>query len=680
MNTNNQSRAFKTQKGAPYPFGVSYQPNLTNFSLVSPQATKVSLCLFTTSHGTLVDEIVLSPEENKTGDVWHIAIENCQRDLLYAYLVTPKLQLKQEYLLDSYAKEVYTGYLWGTNPNYLPLGVTGPVQPFDWEDDKPPHIPVEQLIIYEMHVRGFTQHPSGRASDPGTYLGLIEKIPHLTDLGINAVELLPVQEFNEMEFHQMHPHIKNQLYNYWGYSTVNFFAPMARYASSLQPGSAISEFKAMVKALHKQNIKVILDIVFNHTAEGDKRGPLFSYKGFDNSDYYMLDKHGNYFNFSGCGNTFNANHPITQELIIQSLRYWVTEMHVDGFRFDLASALTRGCKGEPLNSAPLIEAITHDPILRNTLLISEPWDAAGLYQVGSFAPQTLRWHEWNGKYRDCVRKFIKGQPGVRGEFAMRLSGSEDLYSPRAPFTSINFVTAHDGFTLNDLVSYNKKHNMDNGEHNHDGTNDNESWNCGVEGKTSHEHINLLRQRQMRNFHLALMISQGIPMLHMGDEYGHSKGGNNNTWCHDSSLNWFLWDKLSDNRSFYRFYRAMIHFRKKNHLLQRTSFLTANDVDWHGSEPFKADWDHQHPFIAYTLKDPSQHRDLYAAFNAQNNSVRVTLPKPSEPRQWRFVVNTANLPPSDYYDEGNPCIIDKPDYVLEPHSAILLEAVDCDGGK
>ena len=514
------------------------------------------------------------------------------------------------------------------NPSYRPRGLISFQSTFDWKGDRSPQIPLRDLIIYEMHVRGFTISPSSGVRHPGTFLGIIEKIPHLLDLGVNAIELMPLQEFNENENTNINPLTHQQLCNYWGYSTVNFFAPMTRYATKTAPGASIEEFKTMVRELHKNGIEVILDVVFNHTAEGNEKGPILSFKGFENPVYYLLNHDFTYSNYTGCGNTVNCNHPVVWEFIVKCLRYWVLEMHVDGFRFDLASTLTRGRQGQPLPTPPLIESLTDDPVLSKVKLIAEPWDLE-VYQVGQFYSHVKRWSEWNGKYRDCIRQFIKGNAGIKGEFITRLCGSEDLYYNRTPLASINFITVHDGFTLRDLVSYNEKHNESNGEDNRDGLTDNDSWNCGIEGPTDDDKILALRNRQMRNYHFTLMISQGVPLLLMGDEYGHTKNGNNNTWCHDNELNWFLWDKLKENGDFYRFYKEMILFRKENPLLKREQFLSPKDAQWHGIEPFKPDWSAHTQFIAFTLLDSDKGNDLYIAFNAQEKGVSVHFPNPKK---------------------------------------------------
>ena len=649
-----------------------------NFAIVSSSAKEVSLVFINRTTELPSNEIPLSPITNKTGNVWHICVQSPPSDCLYAYRINPKLNKSEKFLLDPYAKSTSTTNIWGSQQSdYLPFGEAIIDNDFDWEGDTPPHIPLNKLIVYEMHVRAFTIDSSSKVQHPGTFLGVIEKIPYLVNLGINAVELLPIHEFNELEYSQTHPSTARGNCNFWGYSTVNFFAPMNRYASINAHGAAIREFKMMVKALHKQNIEVILDVVFNHTAEGGKTGPTLSFKGIDLSTYYMLDKKGSYLNYSGCGNTVNSNHPIVSEMIIDSLRYWVTEMHVDGFRFDLASALKRASDGTPIDNAPLIEAITKDPILANVKLIAEPWDAGGLYQVGSFAATATRsgssrWLEWNGKYRDTLRRFIKKTSWSSGEFAMRLCGSDDLYGNLSPCSSLNFVTCHDGFTLADLVSYNTKHNLDNGEENRDGTNDNESWNCGVEGTTTNPKILDLRQRQMRNFHLALMLSQGVPMLSMGDEYGHSKKGNNNTWCQDNELNWFLWNELEKNHEFNRFYKLMIKFRKEHPMLSRTTFLTNNDIDWHGLEPFKPEWNNNIQFVALTLKDHKNDPHLYIAFNAEDHAQTVHIPPAPHMKNWQWVVNTATPSPADIYENNNGPILTENPYRIGAFSAIVLQ--------
>lgn len=661
-------------KGSPSPLGLSIRNEAINFALYSSSAAAVSLCIFDRITKKEIIEISLLPETNRTENTWHVSVSNIDLQSTYAYKISPKINQTQTYLLDPYAKSLSTTHIWGEHnapkSPYRPFADILQTYPFDWENDVHPNIPLNELIIYEVPVRPFTQHPSSKTNHPGTFLGLIEKISHFVELGINAVELLPVQEFNECEYRQTHPNAKFPLFNLWGYSTVNFFAPMNRYASSPNPGAAILEFKEMVKKLHQHGIEVILDVVFNHTAEGDEVGPVYSFKGIDNSLYYILDEHKVYCNFSGCGNSIKANSPQVLEMIVNCLCYWVTEMHIDGFRFDLASALTRDDKGNPLAKPPLIEAITTNPILSNTKLISESWDAYGLYQVGNFASTNQRWSEWNDKYRDGIRHFIKGSDWSHGEFATRLCGSQDLYHNRGPCNSINFITSHDGFSLADLVSYNCKHNLDNGEGNRDGYGNNLSWNCGFEGQTNNEQVLELRDRQMKNFHLALMLSQGIPMLVMGDEYGHTKHGNNNTWCQDNELSWFDWNKLK-NQAFFRFYKLLIDFRKHHSILRRLTFLSDQDIDWHGIVPFKPDWNKNIQFLAFTLKDHQDGRHLFVAFNSQDHSQLIQLPSPN-PMQWQWIINTANKTPSDFFEGNKGPILRESSFCLAAHSAIVLK--------
>ncbi len=448
-----------------------------------------------------------------------------------------------------------------------------------------------------MHVRSFTKHESSGVRFPGVFAGIREKIPYLKELGVNCIELLPIYEFDEFEHSREDPKTGRQLVgNYWGYSTLGFFAPKAGYAATGKLGMQVDEFKALVKELHRNGIEVFLDVVFNHTAEGNEHGPYISLKGIDNKTYYMLTPEGYYFNFSGTGNTLNCNNPVVRNMVLDCLRYWASEYHIDGFRFDLASILGRDPWGAPLSNPPLLESLAFDPVLAKCKLIAEAWDAGGLYQVGSF-PAYGRWAEWNGKYRDSIRKFLKGDIGVVGEMAQRLQASPDLYATRGATASINFITAHDGFTLNDLVSYNEKHNEANGEDNRDGTNDNDSWNCGWEGPTDDPGINALRMRQMKNAMTMLLISQGVPMILMGDEMGRTQFGNNNTYCHDNELNWQDWALLEQNAELFRYVKTMLAFRHAHHALRNRWHLTGTDtvgsgyadITWHGTQAWNADW-------------------------------------------------------------------------------------------
>lgn len=667
----------KIKRGKPLPFGPSWSQGELNLALYSAKATSVTLGLFSPTTGELVLEIALDPEHHKTGEVWHLALEGLGEGYHYAYRVDGPFDPthgdrfdKTLWLLDPYAPAIATGTAWGkVTQDAFRKGILQSPESFDWGGDKAPGHEMSDLIIYEMHVRGFTNHSSSQVSSPGTFLGMIEKIPYLKALGINAIELLPVHEFNEGEIPASEEGKK--FYNYWGYSTVNFFAVMERYAHA--EGLAAREFKEMVRKMHENGIEVILDVVFNHSAEGNENGPTLSYRGLANDVYYLLTEGGGYQNFSGCGNTFNCNHPVVRQLIHDSLRYWVTEMHVDGFRFDLASILGRSTDGTPLSNPPLLERIALDPVLAKTKLIAEAWDAGGLYQVGNF-PSWGVWAEWNGKYRDAVRRFIKGTDGQVSEFATRLCGSQDLYGhERLPWHSINFITCHDGFTLRDLVSYNEKHNLDNGEKNRDGTDQNESWNCGVEGPTPNLQINELRERQMRNFLMALLLSQGVPMLLMGDEYGHTKKGNNNTWCQDNELNWMLWNKAQRNIDLYRFTAELIALRHRHPILRHREFLTEKEVTWHGVIPFQPNWDKESRFLAYCLHDASEGKDLYIAFNAHWKPAWVQLPPPPDGKVWARLVDTSMPYPQEILAEEQAQILHKERYQMAKYSSILLKA-------
>jgi isoamylase len=658
------------EKGFLFPFGTFATSDGINFSVYAKEADAIRLCLFHENETSSPFEKI---ELHKTGDIWHILVKELSPTIAYGYEVTKKEST--QLVLDPYAKSIVSEPKWQAESRkefaYKPLGKV--VQhTFNWENDSSPNISKTDLIIYEMHVRGFTCHPSSKVQGPGTFKGIIEKIPYLLELGVNAVELMPIQEFCEEDVIQVNPESQKKLHNYFGYSTINFFSLMNRYASESAEDKAISEFKTLVKELHKNGIEVILDVVFNHTLEGNEKGPTLSYRGLDPKAYYMIDNQNQYMNFSGCGNTFNCNHPITMELIIQALRYWVLEYHVDGFRFDLAAVFNRGSDGTPLEKAPLMEFISTDPVLSSIKLIAEPWDAGGLYQLGKFASQGPRWSDWNGKYQQIVRNFIKGTPDQKGLFASALSGSTELF-PNSPFSSINYVVAHDGFTLADLVSYNEKHNVANGENNNDGSNQNDSWNCGYEGETTSKRVLNLRQKQMRNFHLALMLSQGIPMFLMGDEYGHTRQGNNNPWGQDNELNWFLWDKLERNKGFHQFCRFLIHFRKKHPLLHIENHWSEKEIKWHGLNIDQPEWENDNRVLAFTLHFPTGEAGLYAAFNASHSYQNLIIPSPGEGKSWQWVVNTKNSPPNDYFDESKQVKLTENTYRIAPYSSLLLKA-------
>jgi glycogen operon protein len=552
---------------------------------------------------------------------------------------------------------------------------------YDWCGDTPLRVSSEQMIVYELHVGGFTRHPSSGVRHPGTFSGLVEKIPYLKDLGITHVELMPVMAFD----HQDVPEAvwDAGLTNFWGYSSYGFFSPHPGYCVTPERGSHRREFRDMVRALHKAGIGVILDVVFNHTCEGNGGGPTLSFKGLGNETFYCLDAvdKGIYLDFTGCGNTVNANHPMAARYILDCLEYWVREMHVDGFRFDLASALARDGSGQPMEHPPVLWGIELSDTLAATKIIAEAWDAAGLYQVGSFPG--YRWMEWNGRYRDTLRRFVRGDPGLVPEVATRLSGSSDLYGAnlRQPINSINFVTCHDGFTLWDLVSYNQKHNRANREGNRDGCNDNESWNCGVEGETADEAILALRRRQAKNLLALLFLSQGIPMLLAGDEFLRTQGGNNNAWCQDNALGWVDWSLAESNGDMLRFVRGLIALRKRHASLRRRHFLSGQvrngsalpDVTWHRTRPGEAPWeDPENRCLALTLA-PARAGDpaLHVAVNMDTEARRFELPE-LPAAIWHLVLDTGAVPPTDLISLRDQVPLGAGFLVVRSRSVAVLE--------
>ena len=652
--------------GKPFPFGATIEKEGINFAIYGKDIQTFELHLFK-------EEDLKNPLQvislNRTGDVWHVCVKDAPLPLVYGYKV-----FKQEKtyfpVLDPYAKQISSDPNWHdesrTEFSYDPMGKVSE-ESFDWEGVLPPKIAKKDLIIYEMHVRGFTRHSSSQVSHPGTFLGMIEKIPYLKELGVNAVEILPIQEFCEEDVLHTNPETGKKLHNYFGYSTVNFFSVMNRYGSHTA-GSALNEFKTLVRELHKNGIEVILDIVFNHTFEGNENGPVRSFKALDGNAYYIINEQVCHMNFSGCGNTFNCNHPITRELIIDVLRYYVLECHVDGFRFDLAAVFFRGKNGGPLETPPLLEAISADPILSSVKLIAEPWDPGGLYQLGTFASFDLRWSEWDGKYQTVIRNFIKGVAHQKQSFAGAICGYQEIY-PNSPYASVNYITCHDGFCLKDLVSYNEKHNLVNGENNQDGSNNNESWNCGHEGETSSKKVQNLRKKQMRNFFLALMVSQGIPMIMMGDEIGLTKFGNNNPWCQDNELNWMLWEKKDEG--LFNFCKFLIHLRKTTPLLQWETRFTDQQIHWHGLSPEEPKWDEEQHFVAFSLHNPSGDPVLYAAFNTSHIYQTLKLPSCENDKSWHIVVATQSNPPNDFFEEANTPSLESETFRIAPYSSLLL---------
>jgi glycogen operon protein len=679
---------FRVRRGHPLPYGVAARRDGVNFSVFSKHATAVNLVLFASGEDEPVLELPLDPRYNKTGDVWHVFVEGLDPGVEYGFRAdrspnpTPDV-LRFEpsrVLIDPFSKSVVGLETWGevtaAKGRLERLRSRVVDEEFDWGHEHPLAVPLADSVIYEMHVRGFTRHPSSGVRHPGTFRGVVEKIPYLRELGVTAVELMPVTEFEECDNPRTNLLTGGPLRNYWGYQPVSFFAPKASYAVNGAPGEAVREFKAMVKALHEAGLEVILDIVFNHTGEGDERGATFCWRGLDNPTYYLLEpKTGRYLNYSGCGNTLNCNHPVLRHQILAALRYWVTEMHVDGFRFDLASILGRGRDGEVLPNPPLLEAIAGDPVMADVKLIAEAWDAAGLYQVGSF-PSWGRWAEWNGRFRDEVRRFVKSDPGLTKLLATRLAGSPDLYrgSERAPWHSINFVTSHDGFTLADLVSYNDKHNWENGEGNTDGHPENLSWNCGEEGPSSHFDVNALRRRQQRNFLALLFLSQGVPMLQAGDEFARTQRGNNNAYCQDNETSWVDWSLLERNADLFRFTQRLIRFRKAHPSLRRRTFLEDEarpPVAWHGTRLGRPDWTGESRTLSMHLLAANGDEPIYLIANAHWEAKAFELPKPWPGSTWRRFVDTSLPPGEDALDPGAETAVAAGRYPAGPRSVVVL---------
>lgn len=555
--------------------GATAIPCGVNFTVYSYGATACELLLYRNREEEPY-AILPFPENYKIGKVYSMIVFGLNiNDFEYAYRLdgpyNPKEGLlfnKENVLLDIYAKAVTEQRIWGIPRDpHAPYHARVVKDDFDWRGNGQPLIPMDDLIIYELHVRGFTRHSSSGVVCPGTFAGLKEKIPYLKELGVNAVELMPIFEFDEMKDYRMVD--GKPVMNYWGYNTVSFFAPNTSYTAVKEYNKEGTELKELIRELHENGIECILDVVFNHTAEGNEMGPCFSFKGFDNNIYYMLTPEGYFYNFSGCGNTLNCNHPIVRQMILECLRYWTTAYHVDGFRFDLASILGRNEDGSPMSQPPLLQSLAFDPILGNVKLIAEAWDAGGLYQVGSF-PSWNRWAEWNGRYRDDMRDYLKGNYGMWEVAANRITGSKDIYNPeyRGDDVSVNFLTCHDGFTLWDLYSYNEKHNEANGWNNTDGANDNRSWNCGIEGETDDENVLMLRRKLAMNAFAVLMCSRGTPMFYAGDEFLNSQFGNNNAYCQDNEISWLDWKDLKKNKEHFEFCKYMTAFRKAHPILRK----------------------------------------------------------------------------------------------------------------
>lgn len=681
-----------SEKGESAPLGATVCAGGVNFSIFSRHATGVNLLLYDREDNARPSRVIrLDPHTNRTYHYWHTFVPDLQPGQIYAYSIEgpfePSNGLRfdsNKVLLDPYSRGVTVPKHYdrdaaarvGDNTAVAMKSVVINPAAYDWEGDAPLKRPSSRTIIYEMHVRGFTRHPSSGVSETrrGTYAGLIEKIPYLQNLGITAVELLPVFQYDAQD-------CPRGLVNYWGYAPVSFFAPHQAYSSRTDGPGIVDEFRDMVKALHRSGIEVILDVVFNHTAEGGHDGPTLCFKGLDNTTYYILEQDSSRFaNYSGTGNTLNANHPVVRRLILDSLRYWVQEMHVDGFRFDLASILARDSSGHPMANPPLLWDIESDPILAGTKMIAEAWDAAGLYQVGSFVGDS--WKEWNGKFRDDVRSFFRGEAGSVRRVADRILGSPEVYGheEREAEQSVNFVTCHDGFTLNDLVSYNGKHNEANGEQNRDGTNDNRSWNCGIEGPSDDPAIERLRDRQVKNFLTLTVLSLGVPMILMGDEVRKSQYGNNNAYCQDNDLSWFDWTAVGRHAAIHQFVKLLLQRRTMRDVgpeMDRRSLnellLNANKT-WHGVKLNQPDWSDHSLTLALSGEIRADNAFFHLILNAYWEQLTFELPRLNGMgHSWRRWIDTTLESPHDIVEWEAAVSVPTPVYSVGPRSVVVLIA-------
>lgn len=676
---------FQIRPGFFREFGAVAIPGGVNFTIHTHGATSCELLLF---HRKAEEPyaVIPFPESYRIGFCYSMIVFDLDiEEFEYAYRLDGPYDEKKglrfdknKILLDPYARAVTGQSQWG-HVNNAQHGYRARVvqSNFDWGDQRHHSIPMEDLIIYELHVRGFTMDESSGVKHHGTFEGLREKIPYLKELGVNAVELMPIFEFDEMRDVRLID--ENELIDFWGYNPVSFFAPNTSYCSSMEYNREGLELKTLIKDLHDNGIEVILDVVFNHTAEGNEFGPCFSFKGFDNNIYYMLTPDGHYYNFSGCGNTLNCNHPVVRDMILECLRYWVIEYRVDGFRFDLASILGRNDDGTPLSQPPLLRSLAFDSILGNVKLIAEAWDAGGLYQVGSF-PSWKRWAEWNGRYRDDMRRFLKGDDFLAQTAAARITGSPDLYDPayRGGNASINFLTCHDGFTLYDLYSYNQKHNEANGWGNTDGADDNNSWNCGVEGETDDPAILALRKRLMKNACAILLCSRGTPMFLSGDEFADTRYGNNNPYCQDNLISWLDWSLLKKNKDLFDFFQYMIRFRKDHPVIRKDlepSYLGIPAMSTHGLTPDETNFSGDSHVVCVRFagyNEATQKEDLvYLAVNSGWFPVTLTLPELPEHYKWKIAVNTGDPKCQFFHKNSMPTVESK--IFLGERSVIIFVA-------
>jgi glycogen operon protein len=715
LDVREETMAHYVSSGRPFPLGATVTHEGTNFSVFSRHGTAVYLELFQAPDDQKPFlSLRFDPSRNRTGDVWHMFVKNLCHGQLYGFRVdgpyTPEETGDRfnvnKLLLDPYAQAVAGAYnfhhddIFGFDRNapdqdlsfnsadstpHTVKSVAVVHPPYDWENARSIRRPLQDSVFYEVHVKGLSAGTGNRATHPGTYLGVVESIPHLLKLGVTCVELLPVHHFNRREINRHDPLTGAPLVNYWGYSTLGFFAPEPSYRCGHESTSELIQFKEMVKRLHLAGIEVILDVVFNHTGEGNHLGPTVCFRGLDNSIYYMLERKRLYRNYSGCGNTVQCNHPVLKQLILDCLRHWVIEMHVDGFRFDLATILGRDRKGAWIGDLSLLYDIAGDPVLRGCKLIAEAWDAEGMYKVGSF-PEG--WAEWNGRFRDDVRRFVRGDHGMVADLARRIGGSHDLFGNKTtPSTSINFTTAHDGFSIRDLCSYATKQNERNGEGNRDGSDHDYGSNGGVEGETDDSNIRRQRLQQAKNMLTILFLARGTPMLRAGDELWQTKQGNNNTYCQDNALSWLDWRPTSESVEMFEFVRKLIDFRQRHAVLRRPSFVDpfavagageigaiGNDVSWHGVRPDKPDWSYHSHSLAFHIRQSTERAnagDLFAMLNAWTEPLKFALPTVPPGYGWRRIIDTHCPAPDDFLSDAQGSEVDGSPYRTWPRSSVVL---------
>jgi glycogen operon protein len=687
-----------TEAGRPLPLGPTWSEKGINFALFCRHGRAVTL-IFRFLDSDHVQEIALDPEINKTGDIWHLFLPTQGSPVYYGYRIETArgdndlpLDTDRVIAVDPYCRaHKPRGWEVKSEAGSEPICLAAHCSDFDWQGDRPLRTPASETIIYELHIRGFTRHPSSGVSAPGTFSAVVDKIDYLKQLGITAVELLPVHEWDETDNKFFHPETGQSLLNYWGYNPISFFALRSGLAAA--PDKVVDEFKTMVRSLHQAGIEVILDLVFNHTGESDLEGTTSGFRAIDNEIYYLIDEErSDYLNYTGCGNTVNCNHPVVSKLIIDALHYLVEEFHIDGFRFDLAAIFSRDTTGAPIERGPLIEMIAEDPLLKDCKIIAEAWDAAGLYQVGSFS-DNRRWQEWNGRFRDDVRLFMSGGRDAVHRLATRIAGSSDLYQAnnRGPLNSVNFITCHDGFTLYDLVSYNDKRNLENGEQNRDGENHNLSWNSGFEGAPADAEIERFRQRRIKTTVALLLISQGIPMLCAGDELGRSQGGNNNSWCQDNETSWINWQIDQTAANLLRFFKKCIALRSRFALFRRDQFFQDEDrttppenreITWQALQPGRQDWSPDCHHLGILLNGGGDHSASSPHFFIMVNGSRhdyQTFIVPRPPSQgnelsWARIVDTSLESPDDFMEAAEAdTVAPRSGYRVEPMGLVILQS-------